>query len=808
MLIEYYKSNDLAYANRKRYKTFNYVADASETQKAIKLGDGATTSIKTSASNICNYVIITQTADDNTIIQKTRWYVTYYTYLNGGQIELFLQRDVIGELGLDGMFGKIERGYTETLLRNRKELSLNQILKSRLPLISENDTYGNYEVNSHSYERWGIIYLTKPTKVDPQTGQSYAYSDTPTINIPAFTPSDVNYTYISNNTNYVVGFNGYDDVISFIVKVRNKYYLYIASLRPALRSFGGELVWDISSDTLSELNYTPTGYIEFDLTWTQATEERIKNALWNAVRNMIGNYHQEKWLVPDDDAPNVDYNGKCIKDPDNVGSFLQYTVIHNSININLSNSDLVSYITYSLSVTAYVTSVSDVDCTVGYSSYTNQLVDNYTYITLSGGAAGNLTIDLNEGLIDEPYVCYVFPLYNVTITDKRDNSKTYTINETDAFDIFNTVVEACSGENSYLIDAQIYPYCPELVDVACYFEPTANKKYPFFSISNTSFIRKVNVQLKPYKDIKKEYIKRDYFIVSPEQSSNYHFNFYDYTNDIEEVAGDELYNYKKLEISIKTALKPMNIIASAVISPTMSSLKGFTFPSDLKGCQPTSNGFECSLSTNHFQEYIRNNSNYQAIFALQKEELQKTHDVEKVNDITSTIVNTTTATAMGAIGGMAMGSAGAASIYGTKAIAAGIGASVAGGTVGTAMTIQAAVNEQLRQYEEKLLQQRFDLEIGTIKNIPNTVSRISSFNEIIMQEFYFVIETYECSEQEGIIADTFIDKYAYGLGIFGRYEDFERDTWFLRGTLITSNLLPALHNVASKELNGGIYYYE
>ena len=57
-MINYYKSNDLSYANRKRYKTFNYIPDSTEQQNAVKLGDGARTTIKTSASNLCNYVKI------------------------------------------------------------------------------------------------------------------------------------------------------------------------------------------------------------------------------------------------------------------------------------------------------------------------------------------------------------------------------------------------------------------------------------------------------------------------------------------------------------------------------------------------------------------------------------------------------------------------------------------------------------------------------------------------------------------------------------------------------------------------------
>lgn len=798
MLIEYYKSNDLAYANRKRYKTFNYVADASETQRAVKLGDGATTSIKTSASNICNYVIITQTADDNTIIQKTRWYVTYYIYLNGGQVELFLQRDVIGENGLNGLFGKVERGYTETFLRNRKELSLNQRLINRIPLISSDEVYGNYEINNHTEEKWGIIYLTKPTKIDPQTGQAYAYSDTPTINVPAFTPKDCGYTVIANNTTYVIGYSNSTsfDMMWFNIYITNtsKYYRVLAYINCPNSN---NLSWSIKEIFLDSIEST-NEYISITTNGTYS-EQSLRDYLMKEVILNVILTEPTVWKKVSNSIPEEDYDNKCIKNPNNPSQFFRYTVTENSSGVNISSNTLITRLVAMMNSSYFsldiLTAVS-VNAVGNYYSNIDIKEDLYTYVVLSGNQAGEITLDVDVALVDEPYICYAFPLYGVTITNKKDNTETYTINQTDAFSVFNSIVEACSGENSYLVDAQIYPYGPDITDVAVCFETNDNKKFPFFNVAGTSFTRNVEIDVNPYNDVKKEYIKRDYYIVSPEQSANTHFNFYDYYLEKQNV-----------EFTIKTALKPMNIIASAVIIPNDDSLKGITYKSDLRGCRPTSNGFECSISTNKFQEYIRNNSNYQAIFALQKEELQKQHEVERVNENASIVMNTISATMMGAIGGGALADV---QVFGTKASAAGAiaGATVAGATVGTEMQKQREVNNQLRDYEESLLQQRFDLQIGTIKNIPNTVSRISSFNEIIMKDFYFVVEVYECSNLESEIADTFIEKYSYGIGIFGRYEDFERDKWFLRGTVITSNLVPNQHIIAQKELNGGIYYYE
>ena len=195
-------------------------------------------------------------------------------------------------------------------------------------------------------------------------------------------------------------------------------------------------------------------------------------------------------------------------------------------------------------------------------------------------------------------------------------------------------------------------------------------------------------------------------------------------------------------------MKPFSIISSAVIQSEIGALKGTVYNSDLRGSQPSGGGFEVTISTDQFQQYVRNNSNYVNMFELQKQELQKQHEVERKNERVSQAVNTISAITMGAIGG---GSAGGK-------IGAGISGAAAGLTVGIAMNKQYNANEELRKYEEQLLQQRFDLEIGTIKNLPNSISRISSFNNIIMQDFHYIIEEYQCSSEELDIVDIFIEK--------------------------------------------------
>ena len=801
MIVRYYENKELAYTSRKRYKTFNFVPFYEEEQRAVLLGDGASTTLKTNKENICDYVTI----------DETRWFVTSYTYMNGKQVQLNLQRDVIGEFGIRDCYGKIERGYTDTILKYRKELGLNQILKNRKKVIPDTNIYGNYSVDNHNNEMWGILYLVKPTELDPNTG--VPYPEQVNINIPAFAPKTVNYDFIENGTtkNYAYVWNCHIYFEVQIGKSNNQYLIDV--------SFSGEKNnLQVSSSVKRVETNDARAFIITSMpnpsslnNLSEVSRVNIASELGLLVGQDVLRKNSLPYKLPEPpelDAPNVDYNGVVIK-KDN--KFYSYSVSSSSISNygELGTQDDILLMIFEAIAAKTVNFLDENNQTQSFTvsfahtgSYTDAISGVYTQIyryttrELSAFESGTIKIDVSQQLIDEPYSILAFPLFDVKIS----GSKEYIIDRKTAFMVFNTVIQFLSGKNAYLVDAQIYPYCPTLTSVS-----SEINGYPFFTINSTSYNHYCSVQLLPYSDIKKEYITRQYSVISPEQSGKFSFNFYDYVNKVEDNNG---INYAKLNIIVKTALKPFGIISSAVIQSASDSPMGIPYDSDLRGSQPSSNGFECSLASNAFETYKRQNSNYQQIFALQKEELQKQHEVELTNDITSTIVNTMSATAMGAIAGANMADAGIFNSFGSKQVGAGLGALYAGGTVGGAMIAQTVENSKLRDYEEYLQQANFDLQIGTVKNLPNSINRISSFNEIILQDFWYIIETYECSDFEKTVVDNFITKYGYGIGVFDFVENYCKNGWFLRSTLISSKYNVNLHMIAEKELMGGIYLYE
>lgn len=824
MQVKYYKTNSesdvsLKYASRKRYKLFpeeSVILVGEEEQESVLLGDGAVTSIKTSVKNKCDYVKI----------NETRWFVIETEYLNGGQIRIYLQRDVVGENGVDGFIGKIERGHTETLLRNRKELSLNEVMKRRIPVKPDRFDYGSVSVNTHNNEMWGLLYLLKTTARSVTIdGLKIEAEDV------LSEPQETIYTCEDLDNPDTVGCGG---ELYFSVRLRG------AGQPIAHKYFKATLRWTNNYKT-NKLECYPvieeiSGRVpdQLILIWVNTTRTDVASTdivtslsracfeFCQKVINYINSNSSPNSSLPDTKIGGnyientVDYSNKKFRYND---TYYTYTKEPKSlfrdgvINADSNQQFLEStidraetyYIQFPNILVDFTYEVTSVGSSCGFYMFDTSFVSWDTTIyrrrTLTPTEANQLNLDTsNINLIDEPYVILAIPLFDCIVTYDNVN---YSVSRDDAFNVFNSIIRDTSGENPILVDAQIYPYAPDMS-----FVNGSVNGIPIMAISSTLSERTCTVNVLPYIDVKKEYIKRNYVIVSPDKSGRFSFNFYDYTNVITPLEGDELHNSKSLKIIVKTAYKPFGIISSAVIIPDNDSLIGIKYETDMRGSSPASNGFQCSLTSNAFETYKRQNSNYQQIFNKQEEELRKNHQVERVNDITAGIVNTLSASMMGAIGGSQLGELGLAKAFGTKAGGAAVGASVAGSVVGGAMIAQNVVNESLRKYEEKLLKERFDLNIGTIKNIPDSLNRVSSFNEIIAQEFYFVIEVYECSPADSKVADTFVKFYGYGLGVFDFLSNYVKNGWFIRSTLISSELEPKMHTIASNELEGGIYLYD
>lgn len=864
MYITYCKSSAIKYATRNRYKSLPTLiqADAntqledgyyrSEIQRRVLLGDGVNTSVKTSSLNICDYVLIAKDGEDN---NPTRWFVVLFNYLNGGQIELQLRRDVIGEFGILNMVGKIERGYipNNNILINRKELSVNEILKERKHLLPDSDIFGNYSIVSRSGEKdddlWGILYFSKQQETDNFTVDIPEFTNV-NLSLPfennltgAFFNSDFTETYKGVRVEFYfsvicqeAGFSPsryyFKGVINFTPTNSgykyNFYYDGFGVARPSAYNFWLINLKENNVDVylpIDKLSDFCNGFI--DKVASSFIDKSFQDSALNTLKfPSISGYD----LIENADEINR-YNNQYIKDVSS-GTYYRATVSSSNVYISgnegstlVNNAAILAVSGYSFifdnqGITHTYSVVLDViqgeEPTITTSSIVKLDILQVNYTSVSIDDVNSISLSYQGDILDEPFFTMAIPLFSCNI------SNLYNVSKENAVYAFNSIIKNLSGETGYIIDAQIVSYCPDLKSVVELKKKNNNQiEYiiPLFYLKSSSYERDCSVAFS-FKDNplgigqinvnkKKEYSKRNFSIVSPEQSGKYIFNFYDYVrpsyteNDTQTVV-----------FKVKIALKPYSLIASCVIDRIkdvdVDPLQGITYNSDLRGCQPNSGGFQASLASNAFQEYKRQNSNYQQIFNKQQERLYREHWVERGNEAVQGVMNTLSMTAMGAIAGAQMASV---QILGTdvsKAAGAAVGAGVAGGITAAANAAQFAINESMRQYEYSYNQEMFDYNIGTIKNLPDSVNRISSFNEIILKDFWFTLELYECSPEENLLIDTFFEKYGYEVGVYGEFSSYlaggDENVFFLKGRLLTSNLGINLHNVAQKELEGGIYY--
>lgn len=786
----------MAYATRQRYIDISkFEPYKEEENRSVRLGDGANTFVKTQVDSLDEPRFITYVTIEDTSY-CTRWFVTDYLYLNGKQVQLNLQRDVVGEFGLGNSYGKIERGYTDKILKYRKELSLNEVLVKRVPLKSTSSSYGNLIVDNHEGEMWGILYFTKDST-----------QNTISINIPAFNPVYETSDPPQLNVRYQNGEIIQDIFLSANTVVKTGYgnkacRLTYRAVYTDASTVNTSISWSWASVDTHKMFLTVSG-----------TPTHWEDGYFDRMLELIKNYLDQNLQANGFSRPST--NGVFGLEPltqnadgniyEEGSDFYEYK----AVSIVRDNAGSYDWGLFVSGLNAYLKSQTSGQwgCTsddTGYhkaSSFIRVDTISYTRTLVPHSKAGIIDISMKQQLVDEPYCILVFPLYSTSLSI---GGKTYPISKTNAFNIFNEVILALSGQNGFLVDAQIYPYCPDIDEVQTTLVSEDGNSYPFMSVLSTSFETDVAVQPRPYLDVKKDYITRSYSIVSPDQSSKFTFNFYDYVNEFVE-EGDK--NAVTVNIKIKTALKPFSIISSAVIT-RVNSLKGLNYESNLEGSQSASGGFECSLASDAFETYKRQNSNYQQLFDIDRNELRKNQEVEKVNEATQFAMNMLTGTAFGAITGGSLADVGIFNSTGAKAIGAGVGAAASAAVIGGFGGKQLSVNNSLREYEREIQQQRFDLTIGTIKNLPNSVNRISSFNEIIMKDFYYVLETYECTEEEMEIAENFITNYGYGIGVFDFLSNYKRNGWFLKASVLRSELPITLHQIFKADIEGGVYINE
>lgn len=317
---------------------------------------------------------------------------------------------------------------------------------------------------------------------------------------------------------------------------------------------------------------------------------------------------------------------------------------------------------------------------------------------------------------DAPYDVFAIPY--------SDNFKfnNITCNKTIAMSVAMGIATDYAGAGT-LYDLQLLPYCPFGIDSTTYTSTDA-KEYSYIkttgesptnvgvifnvsSVSRQTFTVPLSI---PVTDVKVDNETKFCRLVSPDFSSIYEFS----------PAKNRGVDYIKIDMTLKPFQPYIHL------APNFKGLNGSDFD-DAKGLVTTSN-YSLPIVTDQWKTYQLQNINYEKIFQNQINLQELKNNYGRIGDIVGAAVGT----AAGGIAGYQFG---------------GIGGMIGGGiAAGAAGIADVALNEKMRGAELKYAKEQFELNMQTIRALPNTLSKVDAFNQ--QNKCWPFVEFYDCTEDE------------------------------------------------------------
>ena len=238
------------------------------------------------------------------------------------------------------------------------------------------------------------------------------------------------------------------------------------------------------------------------------------------------------------------------------------------------------------------------------------------------------------------------------------------------------------------------------------------------------------------------------------------------------------------------------------VAPNWKGLYGSNF-NDARGLICTGD-FSIDLMTDKWQEYQIQNKNYNEIFNRQIQSLDLQQSIAQRQEKWGV--------ALGAVQAVVGGAGAGAAIGGGVGAAAGAGLGLIAGAASTAAGIaDIADNNRLRADARSSAFDMFNYQLGNVKALPNTLTKVSTYN--INNKIYPFYEIYEATSEEIDALRQQLKWRGYNLGIIGQLSDFQVEGKYFKGKLIR---LEEVHDVSlgddhllenyNSELQQGIYW--
>ena len=232
------------------------------------------------------------------------------------------------------------------------------------------------------------------------------------------------------------------------------------------------------------------------------------------------------------------------------------------------------------------------------------------------------------------------------------------------------------------------------------------------------------------------------------------------------------------------------------VEPAFGRLYGGNYK-DARGMICTGD-FSLPQVSDAWTTYQIQNKNYEGMFNRQIESLDLQQSIQEKQEIVSAITGTIGAAVQGGTtGALVGGGVGAAIGAGVGAIASGVGAG-----------FDAHYNKQLRADQRGAMIDQFNMQLGNIKAMPNTVTKLGSI--LADQPLVPYLEIYDCTDKEKNNFDNYLSLRSYTINRYGKLYDYVKATGrtFLKGIIVKlSGVHDDSHYIAAiaDEVNQGFY---
>lgn len=748
-------------------------------------GDGITTTIAVNSDVEANYFILTEGIGPGLAGEEiiSRWFIIESKFTRLGQRVLTLRRDILVDYApMATATVYAERGYvpnTSSLIYNSEGNSYNQIKKSEKLIKDESGSAWLVGYLAPNVFDSGNITI-QGSNATVQYDYSFATQDEMTAAFPGvgLIPTTLFYNFGSIDLRY------------FSLAEGNQTYMWRA---------------DFPSDLLTyETASVPAADVTMIIRQANLPEVQgllIDNFLTPTVANIIS------------DKLVLDYS----------------SVSRESVTKIINNRDVIARVgTASSGYTYYQLSVGTAQSSIQHHEIRNTtapntfeyLTSNFTQLGAMGLATGtpdryslkcvesyfscywrNIPVAANTielktttAKVDSsPYYCFAIPYHEAKVIKGNETIIT------DPRESLLLARNIATQLGTFCYDVQLLPYFPlqSYIDsmgridtttmpdgtVAVLKSAEGEARTFLFWITKPNFSFAVPDMIAYSSEPKIQNETQFCRLNSPNFSASFEFS----------IAKNKGVDYWQVDCSYKPYQPYIHV------APNWRGLYGSDF-NDARGLICTGD-FSIDLMTDKWQEYQIQNKNYNEIFNRQIQSLDLQQSIAKRQNI------------FGAVAGSLSGAMSGAT---TGALAGGLPGAIGGGIAGLGISAVGGVmdiidSQKLRDDARSSQFDMFNYQLGNVKALPNTLTKVSTYN--INNKIYPFYEIYEATPEEIGALRQQLNWRGYNLGIIGQLSDFQVEGKYFKGKLIR---LEEVHDVSlgdnhllenyNSELQQGIYW--